>query len=101
MIRASKDHLEEVDEEYFEHCSAALAISVQLMTAGLACGLHAFIPGLCARIASRCIGRVNARMAARGRGVGNSFQTNPVSPSSDGVAPGKDLTSSPSPLLSS
>ena len=101
VIRSSKDHLYEVDEGYFEHCGAALAISLQLLKAGLACALHALVPALCTRTASRCIGQVTARMSARGVQVGHPSQTNPVSRSSDRAPPPRRLTERRSPFFSS
>jgi hypothetical protein len=101
VIRSSKAHLDEVDERYFEHFGAALAISFQLLKAGLACALHALIPALCTRTASRCIGQVTARMSARGVQVGQPSQTNPVSRSSDRAPRPGQLTEPRSPFFSS
>lgn len=67
MIRASKEHLAEVDERYFEHFRAALGISAQLAKAAAACLVHAIVPGLCTRTASSCVAKVSAGMARRGR----------------------------------
>lgn len=66
MFKASRDHLEEVQESYFEHLQAALAISGLLATAAIACAAHAIIPGLCTRTASRCIARVSSNLNRRG-----------------------------------
>ena len=65
MIEASKRHLEEVDESYGEHLATALAIAGLMLRAGAACALHALVPGLCTRTASRCLARVQARFDGR------------------------------------
>jgi hypothetical protein len=66
VFKASRDHLQEVQESYFEHLGAALVISALLAKAGVACAVHAFIPGLCTRTASRCIARVSSNLDRRG-----------------------------------
>ncbi len=66
MLRTSRAHLAEVDESYGEHLAAALGIAGLLMRAGLGCALHALIPGLCARTASRCLGQIDSIFASRG-----------------------------------
>ena len=73
MLRASNDHLAEVQETYLEHLGAALAISGALAKAAAACALHAFVPGLCTRTASRCIAQIYFDMIKRtsGKELGN------------------------------
>ena len=66
MFKASRDHLDEVQENYFEHLLAALSISGLLAKAGIACAVHAIVPGLCTRTASRCIARVSSNLNRRG-----------------------------------
>ena len=66
MLKASREHLDEVQESYFEHLQAALAISGLLATAAIACAVHAAVPGLCVRTASRCITRVSSNLNRRG-----------------------------------
>ncbi len=65
MLKQSKAHLREVDETYFEHLSAALAMAGLLAKAGVACALHAVVPGLCTRTASRCVAQVSAKLVRR------------------------------------
>jgi hypothetical protein len=65
VIRSSKFHLAHVRETYFQHFRAALGISARLATASAACALHAFVPGLCTRSASRRIAAIHARLASR------------------------------------
>ena len=69
MLKASRDHLNEVQESYFEHLRAALVISGLLAKGGIACAVHAVVPGLCRRTASRCIGRVCSNLNQRGVAV--------------------------------
>ena len=99
MIRSSKLHLAEVDESYGEHLGAALGISFQLLKAGIACAVHALLPGLCTRTASRCIARINARIASRG--LAASSHISPVSALSGRAPDAAGLTEPRSPLLSS
>jgi Family of unknown function (DUF6356) len=55
MFRASKEHLADVDEGYFAHMQFALLVAVLAVGAGLACGIHAIVPGLCPQTCSRTI----------------------------------------------
>jgi hypothetical protein len=65
MFRSSKRHLDEAGESYFEHLAAACTISLTLAHASLACALHALIPGLCTRTASRSLHRLQEQFASR------------------------------------
>jgi uncharacterized protein DUF6356 len=65
MVRASKNHLAQVDESYFEHLSTALGFSIALAKASLACGLHALIPALCTSTASRSVAELQAKLVRR------------------------------------
>ena len=67
MIRQSKQHLDEAGEGYFEHLTFAATIGLMALAAGLACLIHAMIPGLCTRTASRTIGLLNQLIADRHR----------------------------------
>jgi len=40
------DHPESVGETYLQHCVMALGFSLRMLLAGLACGVHGFVPGL-------------------------------------------------------
>ena len=66
MLKATREHLDEVQESYFEHLRAALNISGLLAKAGIACAVHAIVPGLCTRTASLCIARVSSNLNQRG-----------------------------------
>jgi hypothetical protein len=65
MVRASKHHLAQVGESYFEHLSAALGFSFALAKASIACGLHALIPALCTSTASRSVAELEAKLVRR------------------------------------
>ena len=60
-------HPQSVGEGYFEHQRVALAFAGTLLLAGFACLLHAFIPGLCERTASKRIDILYGRMVANRR----------------------------------
>ena len=65
MVRASKNHLAQVDESYFEHLAAALGFAFALAKASIACGLHALVPALCTRTASRSVAELQAKLVMR------------------------------------
>ena len=67
MIRRSKQHLSEAGEGYLEHLAFAATIGLMAVAAGLACLIHALVPGLCTRTASRTIGLLNELLADRRR----------------------------------
>jgi len=58
MIAASRAHLEEANETYFEHMRFAATVGAMAVAAGLACLIHALIPALCTRTCSLTIGRL-------------------------------------------
>jgi hypothetical protein len=65
MLKASRDHLNQVRETYFEHFRAALTISGLLAKAAVACAVHAIVPGISTRTASRCVARVSSDLNQR------------------------------------
>jgi len=67
MIHRSKRHLDEAGEGYFEHLTFAATIGMMALAAGLACLIHAIVPGFCTRTASRTIGLLNQLLADRRR----------------------------------
>ncbi|HEX5378881.1 MAG TPA: DUF6356 family protein [Phenylobacterium sp.] len=67
MSMSLNKHLDEVGETYGEHFAHAGGYGVTLLTAGLACLVHAALPFLFERTASDAIRTLHARMAARGR----------------------------------
>ena len=60
-------HPQSVGESYFEHQRVAFSFAGNLLFAGCACLLHAFIPGLCERTASKRIEALHSRMIANRR----------------------------------
>jgi hypothetical protein len=56
MISKSKVHLEATGESYFEHMRFATNYGLLAMAAGVAALIHALIPALCTRTASRTVG---------------------------------------------
>jgi len=59
------EHPEEIGETYTEHASYALWIGLRMIRAGLACLVHALLPGLCIRTASRTVAELTEQMEAR------------------------------------
>ena len=55
-------HPRAVGESYLQHQGVALGFAWQLIIAGLACGVHAVVPVLFTRTASRTIERLHARL---------------------------------------
>jgi hypothetical protein len=63
MIRSLfLSHPESVGETYLQHQGVALSFAAELVMAGLACAVHAVIPALCTRTASRAIERLHGRL---------------------------------------
>ena len=52
MIKNSKKHLRDADENYLQHMSAALKISYQLLIASLQAFFHSIIPSVFTKSAS-------------------------------------------------
>jgi len=65
----TREHLQGVDESYFEHMGHALTYSGRLLVAGFACAIHAFLPSRCATTASSEINRLQAEITARKTGT--------------------------------
>ena len=55
MLTSSRLHLVEARESYPRHLAFALTVGAMLAGAGIACILHAFIPGICRRTASQTV----------------------------------------------
>ena len=56
MIDKAKAHLSEAGESYTEHLRFAVLVGCLLLGAGAACILHAIVPAICRRSASRTVG---------------------------------------------
>lgn len=55
MLESSRVHLADVSESYFEHLRFALLVGALAAGAGLACMLHAIVPGICQTTCSRTV----------------------------------------------
>ena len=55
-------HPEAVGETYLEHQGVALTFAAELLAAGFACAVHALVPALFPRTASRAIERLHVRL---------------------------------------
>ncbi|MBP6013737.1 MAG: hypothetical protein KBA31_16035 [Alphaproteobacteria bacterium] len=55
-------HPRSVGETYFEHAAMALGFAARLFLAGLACMIHALVPGVLQRTGSRMIADLQARI---------------------------------------
>jgi hypothetical protein len=68
LIRAFREHPASVGETYTEHMGRAACFGVRMIAAGIACLVHAVLPGLFVHTGSRTIGELNERMIT-GRGT--------------------------------
>lgn len=59
------EHPASAGETYLEHLRTAAGFGLQMVTAGLACLVHALLPFLFVRTGSDCICRLHDRMRAR------------------------------------
>jgi hypothetical protein len=59
------EHPAAAGETYLAHLRAAAGFGLQMVTAGLACLVHALVPFLFVRTGSDCICRLYERMRAR------------------------------------
>ena len=65
MIKDSKKHLKDAEENYLQHMSAALKISSQLLIASLLAFLHSIIPALFTKSASSKIKKLYLYIESR------------------------------------
>ena len=65
MFESTRNHLREVQESYPRHLATALEISLRLAGASMACAVHAIVPGLCTRTASRSITKIHGVLTSR------------------------------------
>ncbi|MDB5737144.1 MAG: hypothetical protein JWO65_812 [Sphingomonas bacterium] len=57
-------HPDSVGESYGEHLVTAGGFGMAMLFGGIACLVHALVPGLCERTGSRMIARLHDRMIA-------------------------------------
>ena len=55
MIKDSKEHLNEINETYFQHMAVAFKIAINMLLTGVICLIHGLIPGLFKKTASNMI----------------------------------------------
>lgn len=65
--RPFTEHPQSVGETYAEHLGVALGFSARLLAASLVCFVHALLPWLFTRSASRSVGRLHDRMVLNRR----------------------------------
>jgi hypothetical protein len=64
------EHPRAIGESYGEHARHAVTIGARMIAAGLACLVHAVLPGLFVRTASRTVDDIRSLMDARGAAAG-------------------------------
>ena len=67
-------HPREIGETYGEHAGHALYIGMRMLGAGIACLVHAVLPGLCVRTASHAVEDIQALMTKRTASATNHEQ---------------------------
>ncbi|MEM9425369.1 MAG: DUF6356 family protein [Pseudomonadota bacterium] len=65
IARLFTNHPAHVNETYLEHAGVAARFSLTLFTAAFAALVHAVIPGLCERTASRLVAKLHDQLQAR------------------------------------
>uniref|UniRef100_A0A6C0EJ08 Uncharacterized protein n=1 Tax=viral metagenome TaxID=1070528 RepID=A0A6C0EJ08_9ZZZZ len=46
IVKQSKEHLQDVEMNYFEHCIFSMCLSLQFLLASIFAFFHALIPGI-------------------------------------------------------
>lgn len=67
MLKSGRAHLAEAGESYLEHMRFAFLVGALAAGAGLACMLHAILPGVCQTTCSRTLASLQRLFAERGR----------------------------------
>jgi len=67
--RYFREHPRSVGESYFEHLLTATSFAGALLTAGLACFVHALVPHLFQKTGSAAIERLHDRMVVNRRRI--------------------------------
>lgn len=73
-----RDHPRSVGETYGEHFVVASGFAAAMLLAGLACLVHAVIPGLCVRTGSRTVEQLYERMVMGRTKMENGAQSPPA-----------------------
>ena len=61
-MQRTREHLESVNETYFEHMAHASGFGFKLIVAGAACVLHGLFPSLCCTTGSRAVAQLHDSM---------------------------------------
>ncbi|WP_033923195.1 DUF6356 family protein [Sphingomonas sp. 37zxx] len=75
------DHPADVGETYFAHLRTASWFAGTMLLAGLACFVHALVPGLFVKTGSTAIGRLHDRMVVNRRSTARTPE--PSQPTAD------------------
>ena len=59
------DHPQSIGETYGQHARTAWSFGCRMVTGGLACMVHAVVPGLFVKTASRTVVQLDAEMRGR------------------------------------
>lgn len=65
LNRLFRDHPKEVGETYTEHFAAAGGFGVRMIAGGIACVVHAVVPGLFVTTGSGMVKRLHDQMVAK------------------------------------
>ena len=77
LRRWFSEHPHSVGESYADHFRVAVRFGAAMVSAGVACMLHALVPALFERTGSRTIKRLYAEMVARQPGMGRPAHEDP------------------------
>jgi len=64
-MQRTREHLEAVNETYFQHMAHASGFGFKLIGAGFACLLHGVIPSCCCTTGSRAVTRLHDSMVVK------------------------------------
>jgi hypothetical protein len=81
LARAFTEHPASVGESYSRHCVCAAGFGARMVVAGFACMIHALLPFLFVRTASRAIAELNERMIANRPAAPHAFNSTSRLPS--------------------
>lgn len=65
LLRDFTEHPHSVGESYGEHWLTAMGFAVTMLALAIACAVHAFVPGLFKRTASRTVDDLHRRMVTQ------------------------------------
>ncbi|THD78510.1 MAG: hypothetical protein E7812_10980 [Phenylobacterium sp.] len=80
MLRSFTHHPSEVGETYGSHMATAWGFGLLLLAAGAACLIHGIFPFAFETTASRCVKRLNRRMANRAAASESPIEAAPYQP---------------------